>query len=110
MNRTRKLICAMLAAGTLAATPLEARETKITATVEHRDLDLTTAQGAAELERRARIAVLRLCGTYDRDDAVGERPFRRCHQSARLSPTVEVILAQARLDATTPGDTQVAAK
>jgi UrcA family protein len=101
MNRTRQVICAMLAAGTLVATPIQARETTISATVEHRDLDLTTASGAAELERRARIAILQLCGTYDRRDGVGERPFRRCRHSARLNPTVEAIVKQARLDATT---------
>ncbi|KRA80690.1 UrcA family protein [Altererythrobacter sp. Root672] len=110
MNRTKKLIYATLIATIWVAGPVDARERSISADVAYGDLDLTTTEGAAELERRARIAVLRLCGNYDRNDALGERPFRRCKRSARVNPTVEALVTQARLDATTRRDTKVAVR
>ena len=110
MNTTKTLFCATLAAATLAAAPVAAHDTKIATTVEHRDLDLTTASGAAELERRIKVAMLRLCGNYDRTDNVGQRPLRQCHQSARLNHSIEAIVTQAQLDAAKRRETQVAAK
>jgi len=89
-------ISAALAAAVMAATPVQARDVSISATVDYTGLDLSTTEGVAILERRVDKAIRQLCATYDRRDAVGSRPIAECKRSITLEPSLETLIARAK--------------
>jgi UrcA family protein len=91
-----KTVLIALTATVAAISPAQAGTTKVSTTVEVADLDLTTAEGAAALEHRIDKAVRQLCGSYERRDGVGDRPFTKCVRAARTDSSFEAILAAAR--------------
>jgi len=91
-----KTVLIALAATVAAISPAQAGTTKVVTAVEIADLDLTTAEGAAALEHRIDKAVRQLCGSYERRDGAGDRPFTKCVRSARTDSPLEAILAEAR--------------
>jgi UrcA family protein len=94
-----KTVLIALAATAAAISPAQAGTTRLSSAVEIADLDLTTPEGAAALEQRIDNAIRHLCGSYDRRDGLGERPFSRCIRAARTDPALETIIADARKDA-----------
>ncbi len=91
-----KTVLIALSATVAAISPAQAGTTKVVTSVDIADLDLTTAEGAAALEHRIDKAVRQLCGSYERRDGAGDRPFAKCVRSARTDSSLEAIVAEAR--------------
>jgi UrcA family protein len=84
-------IFSLAAAALLAAPALAADPGARTAKVRHADLDLSTAQGRATLNRRIAAATEAVCGSYagasvDEQDAIG-----RCRADARRQVAAQRI-------------------
>ena len=106
---TIKTLLIALATTIATMSPAQAGTTKISTRVAVTDLDLTTAEGTAALEQRIEKTVRQLCGSYDRRDGAGDRPFTKCVRAARTDPSFEAIVAEAR-KATHRRATSVAAR
>ncbi|WP_156679885.1 UrcA family protein [Sphingomonas profundi] len=94
---------AVSAAATLAAVagiPAHAADLGDQRSVEirHGDLDLTSAQGSAALQRRVRLAVRSVCGTADTRDLAAQQRMAACRAQANAAarPRVDLAIASAR--------------
>jgi len=92
----KSTIIAAAIASAIAAVPAHADTTRTSTQVEVADLDLTTAEGEAALEERMQDAVREMCGSYDRYNGYGERPFRDCVRSVNIEAQAAVLVAEAR--------------
>ena len=54
----------------------------VSATVQTRDLDLSSKAGQDQLQRRLRIAAAEVCGEASSVDPLGKREVRRCRAEA----------------------------
>ena len=74
-----------VAGATLIAAPVMAEEQRRTVGVDYGDLDLSTAEGAAELDRRIDRAAREACGLDERPTGsnMSSRSSRECYREAR---------------------------
>lgn len=79
--RTLFLIPIFVALVAVAPQPVVAQQT-VSRTVSHADLDLSTTQGRAILDRRIAHAVRDLCGDASDTDLAGKNEVRRCRDDA----------------------------
>jgi len=72
---------ALLAAGSVSAQERDTRTTGVT----HQDLDLSTEQGRAELNRRIDDAAKQVCGMNERSlgSNIATRESRECYRTAK---------------------------
>lgn len=94
----------LAAALTLAGTAVAAQETDTRTTgVTYRDLDLSTAEGRAELDRRIDNAARQVCGVNERQlgSNIMTRESRTCYRSAKRE--LEQHFAQIIADNTRAG-------
>lgn len=83
----------------LAASPaLAGGVEKVSADVRYGDLNLTSEQGAATLNRRIALAAEKVCGRPDRRDIKASQAASSCRADAiaAAKPTVELAIANAR--------------
>lgn len=79
----------------LAASPAAAEE--VTTWVEYADLNLTTAEGRAALDKRLEMAARRLCnGNADFRNVRAMQSYRLCVAEARASYSEQVRVAVAK--------------
>jgi UrcA family protein len=93
------LAAAMLAAGTVAVSsaPANAAEfDQASVTVQVGDLDLTSAQGAARLDRRVRYAARQICGPVPALDLKMKSMVLTCQRDVVANAQADVQLAHAR--------------
>jgi UrcA family protein len=67
------------------AAPASAQTREAQTRIVYEDLDLGSARGVAELDRRIGVAVRSLCGGASDADVKGRNEVRRCREAARLA-------------------------
>ena len=72
---TKFLIATLVA---FTAAPALAEPITVTSTVQTIDLDLSSAKGQRELDRRLAVAAKQVCGTASDADIEGKNEVRRC--------------------------------
>lgn len=99
-NRTfSALAAAVLTVGTVAVSsaPADAAELdQASVTVQVGDLDLTSAAGAARLDRRVRYAARQICGPVPVLGLRMKAAVVACHQDVLANARADVQLAHAR--------------
>ncbi len=91
--------------GLMLPTVADAAELKVghelvSVAVSYADLDLSSAQGQARLDRRVRAAVKQLCRTGPNPSLADHMAERECRALARTSADGEVRLAIAKVERT----------
>ena len=94
-TRTISALAAMaLTAGTLAlSTPVKAAEADYQVSVRIGDLDLSSASGAATLDRRVRAAARQICGWVPVADLNMQRQVSDCQESVVAGARQEIEIA-----------------
>lgn len=83
----------------VAASPaLAGGAEKVSAEVRYGDLNLASAQGAATLQRRIKLAAEKVCGRPDARDIKASQAAAACRADAMAAarPGVELAIANAR--------------
>jgi UrcA family protein len=96
MNYTAILAAALAVAA--AAPAVAATQVSTSTAVRYTDLDLSTADGQAQLDRRIDVAARAACGldTVRTDTRMPSQPARRCYDEARSNVNRQVAELIAR--------------
>ncbi|MHA7818286.1 MAG: UrcA family protein [Erythrobacter sp.] len=82
---------------TASASTVEAKDFSVS--VKHRDLDLSTSEGASRLDERVRTRIRQMCQTGGRDSD-SRRLESECRESALAAtmPQIDLAIAEARAE------------
>ena len=86
----RNIIASIAAATLLIGTPALAQDSAKSVKVRTADLDLSSNQGRAKLNRRIAAAVESVCGSYASASSYEERDIARCRAKAGDQVTTQV--------------------
>jgi UrcA family protein len=97
-NTTLFALALIASAATITPTVAPAEPATATSIVQTADLDLSSANGRNELDRRIRHAAREVCGTVSNVDLEGRNAARRCVDDTIAAATSqrEQLLAAAR--------------